>query len=147
MIIVILITVAAVLGTVIIYNLGILSLSEKQYQFATLKVLGFKEKQVKKIFKMQNTWLTIIGLILGLPLGYVMTDYIFKMALSADYDFSAQIKVVSYVYAIIGTLLVSYFVNRRLARKIDSVDMVSSLKGNEQNYKKASQVKGDAFLF
>ena len=131
MVIVILITVAAILGTVIIYNLGILSLSEKQYQFATLKVLGFKAKQIKKIFKMQNTWLTIVGLILGLPLGYIMTDYIFKMALSADYDFNAKIKVVSYLYAIVGTLAVSYLVNRRLAKKIDSIDMVSSLKGNE----------------
>ena len=54
MMIVILILVSAILGFVIIYNLGILSFSEKQYQFATLKVLGFKDKQIKKIFIKQN---------------------------------------------------------------------------------------------
>ena len=131
MVIVILIIVAAILGSVIIYNLGILSLSEKQYQFATLKVLGFKDKQIKKIFKMQNTWLTVIGLILGLPLGYIMTDFIFKMALSADYDFNAQVKLLSYIYAIFGTLIVSFIVNKKLAKKINTIDMVTSLKGNE----------------
>ena len=41
--VVLLIVVSAILGFVIIYNLGILSFTEKQYQFATLKVLGFKE--------------------------------------------------------------------------------------------------------
>ena len=45
----ILIVVSAILGFVIIYNLGILSFTEKQYQFATLKVLGFKNQQIKKI--------------------------------------------------------------------------------------------------
>ena len=123
--------VASTLGMVIIYNLGILSLSEKQYQFATLKVLGFKEKQVKKIFKKQNNWLTVIGLVLGLPLGFYMTDFIFKMALADDYDFGAQIKVVSYLFAVVGTLVVGFVVNWRLAKKIGKIDMVSSLKGNE----------------
>ena len=129
--IVIMVIVASALGMIIIYNLGILSLSEKQYQFATLKVLGFKEKQVKKIFKKQNNWLTLIGLVLGLPLGFYMTDFIFKMALADDYDFGAQIKVVSYLFAVVGTLVVGFVVNWRLARKIGKIDMVSSLKGNE----------------
>lgn len=129
--IVIMVIVASALGMIIIYNLGILSLSEKQYQFATLKVLGFKEKQVKKIFKKQNNWLTLIGLVLGLPLGFYMTDFIFKMALADDYDFGAQIKVVSYLFAVVGTLVVGFVVNWRLAKKIGKIDMVSSLKGNE----------------
>ena len=129
--VVLLVVVASVLGAVIIYNLGVLSLSEKQYQFATLKVLGFKEKQIKKIFKMQNTWLTIVGLIIGLPLGFYMTDAIFKLALSDGFDFCADIKLISYAYAIVGTLVVAFIVNRVLAKKINTIDMVSSLKGNE----------------
>lgn len=47
--IVLIIVIAVILGTVIIYNLGIVSYTEKQYQFATLKVLGFKDKKIKKI--------------------------------------------------------------------------------------------------
>ncbi|MEI3356708.1 MAG: FtsX-like permease family protein [Clostridia bacterium] len=128
---VILIVVSAVLGFVIIYNLGILSLSEKQYQFATLKVLGFKNKQIKNIFVKQNIWLALIGIVLGLPLGYIMVDYIFKSALGDSYDFNAYIRIISYLYAAVGSFVVAIFVNKVLARKIKKIDMVSSLKGNE----------------
>jgi putative ABC transport system permease protein len=129
--IVLLILVAAILGTVIIYNLGIMSFSEKQYQFSTLKVLGFKDKQIRKIYVKQNTWLTIIAIILGLPLGYLMTSYIFTAALGDSYDFPAQISILSYLYAVIGTYLVSFIVNKFLAKKVNTIDMVTSLKGNE----------------
>lgn len=50
--IILIIGIAVVLGSVIIYNLGILSYTEKQYQFSTLKVLGFSDKKIKKIFIM-----------------------------------------------------------------------------------------------
>ena len=131
MMVILLIVVSAILGFVIIYNLGILSFSEKQYQFATLKVLGFKDKQIKKIFVKQNVWITIIALIIGLPLGYYMTDYIFVSALGDNYDFSAQIRLISYLYSTIGVFVVSLFVNRKLSKKVKTIDMVSSLKANE----------------
>lgn len=129
--VVLLIVVAAILGSVIIYNLGILSFTEKQYQFATLKVLGFKNKQTKKIYTKQNHWITMISIIIGLPLGFLMTDFIFKMALSDTYDFSAKIKLISYLYAIVGTYIVSFIVSKVLAKKVNKIDMVTSLKGNE----------------
>ena len=127
----ILIVVSAILGFVIIYNLGILSFTEKQYQFATLKVLGFKNQQIKKIFIKQNLWLSIIGIVLGLPLGFIMVDYIFKSALGENYDFSASIKPLSYLLAAGGNLIVAIFVNKVLSRKVKTIDMVTSLKGNE----------------
>ena len=129
--VIVLIIVSILLGFVIIYNLGILSFTEKQYQFATLKVLGFKNKQIEKIFVKQNIWLTIISIILGAPLGYYMTDYIFKTALGDTYDFNGYIKPISYIYACVGTFIVSLIVNKMLAKKVNKIDMVSSLKGNE----------------
>ena len=131
MMIVLLIVVSAILGFVIIYNLGILSFTEKQYQFATLKVLGFKDKQIKNIFVKQNLWLTIVGIIFGLPLGFLMLDYIFKSALGDNYDFNAYINLISYLYATVGSLVVSVVVNKVLSRKVKKIDMVTSLKGNE----------------
>ena len=82
MMIVLLIVVSAVLGFVIIYNLGILSFTEKQYQFATLKVLGFKDKQIKNIFVKQNLWLTVVGIILGLPVGSLVVSVVVNKVLS-----------------------------------------------------------------
>ncbi len=129
--VVILIIVSAILGFVIIYNLGILSFTEKQYQFATLKVLGFKNKQIKKIFVKQNIWLSLVGIILGLPLGFLMLDYIFKAALGDSYDFPAVVNSESYLIAGIGSLIVAIVVNKFLSRKVKTIDMVTSLKGNE----------------
>ena len=129
--VVLLIVVASILGGVIIYNLGILSFTEKQYQFATLKVLGFENKKIKKVYIMQNNWITIVSIILGLIFGYYMTDYLFKMALSDTYDFSAKIRLMSYIYAIVGTFIVSIICSKILARKVNKIDMVTSLKGNE----------------
>ena len=129
--IILIIVVAVVLGSLIIYNLGILSYIEKQYQFATLKVLGFKDKQIKKIFIKQNNWIAIISIIIGLPLGYYLTDWMFKTAIEEHYDFGAWINIPTYIIAFIGTFTVSYIVSSLLARKVKSIDMVTSLKSNE----------------
>ena len=129
--IILIIFIAILLGALIIYNLGILSYIEKQYQFATLKVLGFKDKQIKKIFIKQNNWIAIVSIIIGLPLGYYLTDWLFKTAIEEHYDFGAHINVLTYVVAAVGTYIVSYLVSRFLSRKVKNIDMVSSLKGNE----------------
>ena len=119
------------LGAIIIYNMGILSYSEKQYQFATLKVLGFSDKKIRKIFVQQNNWITVLSIIIGLPTGYYMTSWIFKSVIADNYDFSAYINLSTYLIAIIGTILVSIIVSRILSKKVNKIDMVSSLKANE----------------
>ena len=129
--IVLIIFIAIVLGAVIIYNLGILSYSEKQYQFATLKVLGFKDKQIRKIFIKQNNIVSVIAIILGLPAGFYLTDWLFKTAIKDSYDFGAHINIETYIFAAIGTFVISYIVSKLLAKKVKKIDMVTSLKGNE----------------
>lgn len=129
--IIIIISFAVLLGVIIIYNMSILSFGEKEYQFATLKVLGFANKQIEKIFSLQNSWICIASIIIGLPVGYNLTSYLFKACLDDNYDFGVHIEVWTYVLAAIGTYLVSYFVSKKLSKKINKIDMVSSLKANE----------------
>lgn len=128
---VLIISIAVLLGGIIIYNLGILSFTEKQYQFATLKVLGFKDKQIENIFIKQNNWIAILASLCGLPLGFYLTDWLFKTAIEEHYDFGASITLRTYILSFIGTLIVSYLVSKFLSRKIRKIDMVTSLKGNE----------------
>ena len=128
---VLIIVIAIVLGSVIIYNLGILSYTEKQYQFATLKVLGFKDKQIQKIFIRQNNIVAVISIILGLPAGFYLTDWLFKTAIEEHYDFGAHINLIIYVLAALGTFVISYVVSKLLAKKIRKINMVTSLKGHE----------------
>ena len=129
--IIIIISFAVLLGVIIIYNMSILSFGEKEYQFATLKVLGFANKQIEKIFSLQNSWICIASIIIGLPVGYNLTSYLFKACLDDNYDFGVHIEVWTYILAAIGTYLVSYFVSKKLSKKINKIDMVSSLKANE----------------
>lgn len=119
------------LGAIIIYNMGILSYSEKQYQFATLKVLGFSDKKIRKIFVQQNNWITVLSIIIGLPTGYYMTSWIYESVIADNYDLSAYINLSTYLIAIIGTILVSIIVSRMLSKKVNKINMVSSLKVNE----------------
>ncbi|MBR3490162.1 MAG: FtsX-like permease family protein [Bacilli bacterium] len=128
---ILIIGIAVLLGGIIIYNLGILSYTEKEYQFATLKVLGFKDNQIKNIFIKQNNWIAVVSIIFGLPIGYYLTDWLFKTAIEEHYDFGAFIETKTYIISAIGTFIVSYLVSRFLARKIKKIDMVTSLKGNE----------------
>ncbi|MCR5483667.1 MAG: ABC transporter permease [Bacilli bacterium] len=128
---VLIIAVAVLLGSVIIYNLGILSFSEKQYQFSTLKVLGFKDIQIENIFIKQNNWIAILSIIIGLPGGFYLTDWLFKSAIEEHYDFGAFITTKTYIISAIGTFMVSFIVSKFLSRKIKKIDMVASLKANE----------------
>ncbi len=129
--IVIIIVFAILLGAIIIYNMGILSYAEKEYQFATLKVLGFKNRQIKKIYVKQNNWISIISIIIGLPAGYYLTSWLFKECLDETYDFGVNINASTYVIAALGTFIVSLVVSKMLSKKIKKIDMVTSLKGNE----------------
>ena len=64
-----LIFISVALAIDIIYNLGVMSFAEKEYQFATLKVLGFKYKSIKEIFIKQNLWIAFASILVGLPAG------------------------------------------------------------------------------
>lgn len=122
---------AAVLGAVIIYNMGILSFTEKDYQFATLKVLGFDNKKIGKIFMKQNIWITIAAIIIGLPFGYLIVDFMFKYAIGDVYDFVSYVSLRTYIMAAVGTFVVSVITSYILVHKIKKIDMVKSLKASD----------------
>ena len=129
--IILIIVFACLLGAIIIYNMSVLSYSEKKYQFATLKVLGFDDKKIQKIYINQNIWITTIAIILGLPTGYYLISWLFKKCLDESYDFSVYVDWTTYLIGIIGTFLVTYLVSLYLSQKVKTIDMVSSLKSNE----------------
>ena len=130
-VVIILIVASALLAFVVLYNLANINIAERQREIATLKVLGFKNKQIRKIYIKQNNWITIISIIIGLPAGIYLADYFFKMAITETNDMPAHINTLSYIYALIGTALVSIFSSYILAKKVNKIDMVTSLKGNE----------------
>ena len=84
---------------------------KERIQIGTLKVLGFKDKQIENIFIKQNNWIAITSIIIGLPAGFYLTDWLFKTAIEEHYDFCGYITIKTYIFSAIGTLLVSYLVS------------------------------------
>lgn len=130
MIIVILVIAAVILGSVVLYNLGTLSFAERIRELATLKVLGFFPKQIRSLLMKQNVWLTLIGIVLGIPAGYALIAFMLS-TMSASMDIMIDISEVSLFISVVGTFLLSMIVNLILSRKVKGIDMVSSLKSVE----------------
>lgn len=126
----VLIVAAIVLAVVVLYNLGVLSFTERQRELSTLKVIGFKTKKIRTLLLSQNMWLTALGIILGLPIGRWLIDYILVF-MRRSFDIMTIISVSSLLYSIVGTFLLSLLVNRMFSSRVKNIDMVSSLKGVE----------------
>lgn len=118
---------AIILGVVVLYNLGVLSYTERFRELSTLKVLGFADEKINKLLISQNIWLTIIGIIIGIPLGNYLLN-VTMSSLSDSVDFYPVTKFVSYLICILGALAISTITNLFLFRKTRKIDMVSSLK-------------------
>ena len=95
------------------------------------KRIDFSNKRIQKIFAKQNSWICIASILIGLPTGYYLTSYLFKDCLDENYDFGIHIELWTYLAATLGTYLVSFIVSHYLSKKINTIDMVISLKANE----------------
>ena len=125
-----LIVAAVVLGVVVLYNLGLMSYIERARELATLKVLGFGDRQIGKLLISQNVWLTVVGVLLGIPAG-ALTLKVLIDKLAGEYELRMCIGPVTYMVSIALTFGVSLFVGVIVARKNRKIDMVEALKGVE----------------
>ena len=130
MMIAILIIAAAVLGIVVLYNLGIMSYTERYREMATLKVVGFRDKKIGKLLIGQNMWVTLVGAILGIPLGIALLDYLL-VTMASEYELKLAIGPLTYITGLVLTFGVSLSVSWAVARKNRKIDMVEALKGAE----------------
>ena len=128
--VVILVVAAVILGVVVLYNLGIMSYVERSRELATLKVLGFKNRTIGKLLISQNIWLTVIGVIIGLPAGVGVLQWLLA-ALAGEYEMKLMLGVLTYGVSILLTFGVSLLVGLMVARKNKKIDMVEALKGAE----------------
>lgn len=128
--VIILVVAAAVLGIVVLYNLGIMSYVERSRELATLKVLGFRNRAIGRLLISQNIWLTFFGVIIGLPAGVGVLQ-ILLTALAGEYEMKLMLGVTTYTVSVLLTFGVSLLVGLMVARKNKKIDMVEALKGTE----------------
>lgn len=128
--ILVLVIAAVVLGIIVLYNLCIMNYIERNRELATLKVLGFRDKQIGNLLISQNTWLTVTGLLLGIPSGVGVLKFLI-VALASEYELSITICATTYLVSILLTFGVSLIVGLMVAKKTKKINMVEALKNTE----------------
>ncbi len=128
--VIILVVAAVILGIVVLYNLGIMSYVERSRELATLKVLGFRSKKIGRLLISQNIWITVIGIIVGLPAGLATLKWLL-LSLASEYELKLMLGVLTYSVSILLTFGVSLIVGWMVARKNKKIDMVEALKNAE----------------
>ena len=97
---------------------------------ATLKVIGFRDRRIARLLISQNLWLTIVGILLGLPAGVGVLQYLLD-ALASEYELKLTLGPATYLISVLLTFLTSLLVGLMVARKNRSIDMVAALKTEE----------------
>ncbi len=128
--VIVLIIAAIVLSIVVLYNLGVMSYVERYRELATLKVLGFRDRYIGNLLISQNIWLTIIGVLFGIPAGIGILNFLIT-SLASEYEMSVAINLTTYVISTLLTFGVSLLVGLMISKKNKKIDMVEALKGTE----------------
>lgn len=127
----ILIISAGLLAFVVLYNLANVNISERIRELATIKVLGFYDKEVYDYVGRETTILTIIGILFGLVAGYFLEMFILKTCELDILMFDTRISIWSYVYSASLTILFTLIVSVVTYFALKKIDMIESLKSVE----------------
>ena len=130
-VVIILIVASALLAFVVLYNLANINIGERQREIATLKVLGFYDKEVDNYINKENLVFTAFGVIIGLVFGYFLTDMIVASVEIDKLRFIRRILPQSYVFAAVITTIFSLTVNYIIHFVLKKIDMIESLKSVE----------------
>ena len=128
MILFVIIISAALLAFVVLYNLAKINISEKTREISTLKVLGFRPKEVTKFINREMVILTIIGIVSGLVGGLILTEAVVTTCELDNIMFYHGISIVSLVYATVLTVIFSLIINIFVRKDIKKINLVESLK-------------------
>ena len=122
---------AGMLAFVVLYNLNNININERKRELATIKVLGFYDKEVSAYVYRENILLTILGSIFGIFFGILLHRFIIVTVEVDVCMFGRNISVFSYVISALITYGFSILVNGVMYFKLKKIDMVESLKSVE----------------
>ena len=130
-VVLILIISAGLLAFVVLYNLSNVNISERIRELATIKVLGFYDKEVYSYVTRETVLLTLIGIALGLIGGYFLSYFIIDTCEINMLRFNKVVEPMSYVYAALITIAFTVIVNIVTYFALKKIDMIESLKSVE----------------
>jgi putative ABC transport system permease protein len=122
---------ALILGFAIIYNSSTISFHEREQEFAALKVIGFQSSEVSRIILQENLLQLILGLIIGLPAGGILTRVYLTSLSNELYDMPAAVYPLSYLLSALGVAVFVVLAYKIAVRGIDRLDLVEVLKNRD----------------
>ena len=124
---------AAALGLafVICYNMGLINFTERTRDYATLKVLGYHQKEIRGLMMWENNIVTLIGAGLGIVPGILLTRVVLDAIGSESTVFIANVTFVTILTATAITSVFSVLIEWMITRKVRTLDMVEALKSVE----------------
>jgi putative ABC transport system permease protein len=130
-IVVVIIACAALLAFIVLYNLTNINIGERLREIATIKVLGFFNREVYSYVFRENLLLTLIGALIGLGLGIILHRFIMVSIEQEGIMFGNYIQELSFVFALVITLIFAQLVSVFMNRGLKKIPMVESLKSVE----------------
>lgn len=122
---------AAALAFIVLYNLTNINITEREREIATIKVLGFYDGETNRYVFRENIILTVLGALLGLPMGTLLHAYVMGQIKIDLMCFDVRVAPLSYLISAALTLVFGLLVNLALRRKIRAIDMSQALKSIE----------------
>jgi len=117
-----------ILGFCIVFNATIISIGEREMEFSTLRVLGLGQNEIFRMILYENTYISIIGMLVGVPLGKLMILYSMRAFQSDLYSIVIQPNPFAYLTAIIFTAICIFFAQIATYRKITKLEFLQALK-------------------
>lgn len=122
---------AAALAFVVLFTLSTTNISERIRELATIKVLGFYDKEVHSYVNKETLLLTLLGILVGLPAGTILAQSLTYVLNMPSIHFAVTIRPISYLYTVLLSFGFAVVVNLITNRVLNHIDMVESLKSME----------------
>ena len=122
---------AAALAFAVVFTLSNTNISERERELATIKVLGFRKREVHRYINKETIILTLIGIVAGFPLGYAITRFLTYVLRMPSLFFDTIVEWPTYVFAGVMSLVFTLIINKMTDRSLDKIDMVGALKSAE----------------
>ncbi len=130
-VIAIIVLAAGALALVVLYNLSIINISERQREVATLKVLGFFDRETWAYIYRENIVLMLIGIVFGGFFGWILHGFVVRTAEIDMVMFVRQLDTLSIVLSMIMTVVYTALINIMVYFKLKRINMVEALKSVE----------------
>ena len=130
-IVILMIVAAAILAFVVLYNLNNINISERHRELATLKLLGFYDKELSAYVYRENVVLTLLGTILGVFLGILLHRFVMVTVETDVYMFGRELQPLSIAIGAVLTIIFALATNLIMYFRLKKIDMIESLKSVE----------------